>query len=135
MLLVARSTVVHEPSQAVRLAVRARVVSARVTLAARLRRTTASEFRVATAPIAIRMETSVDPVLPTLRPTAALRLATALQRSRQAAAIAVAVVVVAPSAALALVAVAAVVRAPVAAASVADVNSLFVIKWQSNEMA
>jgi hypothetical protein len=47
----------------------------------------------------------------------------------------VAAVVAAPSAALALVAVAAVVRAPVAAASVADANSLFVIKWQSNEMA
>ena len=94
-----------------------------------------SGFRVATAPIAIRMETSVAPVLPTLRPTVALRLATALQRSRQAAAIAVAAVVVVPSAALALVAVAAVVRAPVAAASVADVNSLFVIKWQSNEVA
>ena len=121
--------------QAVRLAVRARAVSALATLAARLRRTMASEFRVATAPIAIRMETLVDPVLPTLRPTAALRLATALQRSRQAAAIAVAAVVVVPSAALALVAVAAVVRAPVAAASVADVNSLFVIKWQSNEVA
>ena len=134
MLLVARSTVVHEPSQAVRLVVRARAVSALATLAARLRRTMASEFRVATAPIAIRMETLVDPVLPTLRPTAALRLATALQRSRQAAAIAVAAVVV-PLAALALVAVAAVVRAPVAAALVADVNSLFVIKWQSNEMA
>ncbi len=95
----------------------------------------ASEFHVATAPIAIRMETLVDPVLPTLRPIVALRLATALQRVRQAVAIAVAAVVAAPSAALALVAVAAVVRAPVAAASVADANSLFVIKWQSNEMA
>ena len=130
----ARSTVVHEPSQAVRLAVLARAVSALATPAARLRRTTASEFRVATAPIAIRMETLVDPVLPTLRPIVALHLATALQRSRQAAAIAVAAVVVAPSAALALVAVAAVVRAPVAAASVADVNSLFVIKWHNNEV-
>ena len=88
----------------------------------------ASEFHVATAPIAIRMETSVALALPTLRPIVALRLATALQRGRQAAAIAVAAVVAAPSAALALVAVGAVVRAPVAAASVADVNSLFVIK-------
>ena len=83
---------------------------------------------MATVPIAIRMETSVDPVLPTLRPTAALRLATALPRGRQAAAIAVAAVEVAPSAALALAVVAAVVRAPVVVASVADVNSLFVIK-------
>jgi hypothetical protein len=40
----------------------------------------------------------------------------------------VAAVVAVLSAALALVAVAAVVRAPVVAASVADVNSLFVIK-------
>ena len=90
---------------------------------------------MATAPIAIRMETLAALALHTLRPTVALRLATALQRGRQAVAIAVAAVVAAPSAALALVAVAAVVRAPVAAASVADVNSLFVIKWQSNEMA
>ena len=127
-LLVARSTVAHGPIQAVRLAVRARAVSARATPAARLRRTMASEFRVATAPIVIRMATSVDPAQPTLRPTATLHPATVLPCSRLAAAIAVAAVVAAPSAALALVAVAAVVRAPVVVASVADVNSLFVIK-------
>lgn len=121
--------------QAVRLVVRVRATSARAVPAPRLRRTMASEFR-ATVLIAIRTATSVVPDLPILRPTLLLRVPIVLlPHNRQAvAAIAVAEAAVAPSAALALVAEAAVAHAPVVAASAADVSSLLVVKWQSNEV-